>query len=155
MRITLGSRTIVIHSGVKKILLDFAQHGPTQPEAGGIILGKLIEQEIHAMKISAPSSLDKSSRFSFERHKLSAQIVIDFEFLNSGGETVYLGEWHTHPEKNPNPSSTDSKMVRTQYREIERPTDFLILLIQGTESLFAGLYDGHNFESCLVPNEDM
>ncbi|TFZ62066.1 hypothetical protein E4631_25605 [Hymenobacter sp. UV11] len=52
---------------------------------------------------------------------------------------VYIGEWHTHPESHPTPSSTDIEMIRRQYQNKGRNTDFLLLVIQGTVSRYVVL----------------
>ena len=99
------------------------------------------------MRLSVPTSLDKASRFNFERHATSAQIVINYEFHNSGGEMVYLGEWHTHPEPHPVPSEIDRKMIRQQYQNKGRQTNFLLLVIQGTESRYVGIIKDGQLET--------
>lgn len=137
----IGKHTVVFHVGVLHILEYHTQRSKKQPEAGGIILGKLIGDEIHIMRLSVPTVFDKASRYNFERHAYSAQIVIDYEFHNSGGEMVYLGEWHTHPEPHPIPSGTDREMIRRQYQNKGRNTDFLLLVIQGTESRYVAIME--------------
>jgi integrative and conjugative element protein (TIGR02256 family) len=84
-----------------------------------------------------PTELDKCSRTNFERHRLSAQIVINYEHANSHGQVTYLGEWHTHPEDYPIPSGQDMKMIKEQFAQNKIHTEFLLLLIQGRKSLFA------------------
>ncbi|RZL45513.1 MAG: hypothetical protein EOP00_17290, partial [Pedobacter sp.] len=98
MEINVGGHNIIIHEAPLEILRKFTQSKPHQPESGGIILGKVYDNHIEIVKLSVPTSLDKSSRYNFERNKISAQIIIDYEFLNSHGQVIYLGEWHTHPE---------------------------------------------------------
>lgn len=141
MRYQIGKHNIAFHVGALSILDRFTQRNKNQPEAGGVILGKLIGDEIQIMRLSVPTPLDKASRYNFERHVYSAQIVIDYEFHNSGGEMVYLGEWHTHPEAHPTPSCTDKDMIRRQYKNKGRQTDFLLLVIQGTLSRYVGLIE--------------
>lgn len=137
----IGKHRIVFHRGALDILDHFTQRRYGQPESGGIIMGKLIEDEIQVIRLSVPTLIDRSSRYNFERHAISAQIVIDYEFYNSGGEMVYLGEWHTHPEPHPQPSETDKQMIYRQYRSQGRRTDFLLLVIQGTESRYVSIIE--------------
>lgn len=124
------------------IIFDrFKQTNRKDTEKGGIILGRLIDDRIHIQKLSVPSELDKSSRFNFERHRLSAQFIIDYEFVNSHGQLIYLGEWHTHPEASPTPSPQDIKMINEQFRNNKIYTNFLLLAIQGLEKLYIGVID--------------
>lgn len=149
----MGKPQIAFHVEALAILDHFTQRGKSQPEAGGIIMGKLVGDEIQVMRLSVPTGLDKASRFNFERHVLSAQIVIDYEFYNSNGEMVYLGEWHTHPEPHPTPSETDRKMIRQQYQNKGRKTDFLLLVIQGTESRYVGIIENGHLKTYAEPAE--
>jgi len=137
----IGKHRIAFHREALAILEHFTQRHYGQHESGGIIMGKIIGDEIQIMRLSVPTMLDISSRYNFERHAVSAQIVIDYEFYNSGGEMVYLGEWHTHPEPHPRPSETDMKMIHRQYRSRGRTTDFLLLVIQGTESRYVSIIE--------------
>jgi integrative and conjugative element protein (TIGR02256 family) len=136
MNITVGPYDIHMHIQPRKILEKFTQYKKTSPEAGGIILGKIIDNQIHILKLSIPTSLDNSSRTNFERNKLSAQIILDYEFHNSNGQIIYLGEWHTHPELHPTPSQTDLRMLKSQFKNNSLNTDFLLLLIKGTEGIY-------------------
>ncbi|GAA4366184.1 hypothetical protein GCM10023185_37150 [Hymenobacter saemangeumensis] len=152
MRYQIGKHTIAFHVGALGILDRFTQRGKKQPEAGGVIMGKLIGDEIQIMRLSVPTPLDKASRYNFERHVYSAQIVIDYEFYNSGGEMVYLGEWHTHPEPHPTPSGTDREMIRRQYQNKGRTTDFLLLVIQGTASRYVAIMENGQLTAYSEPN---
>jgi integrative and conjugative element protein (TIGR02256 family) len=142
MIINRSKYTIRISENVLSILEKFKQN-KFQNESGGIILGSVYNNIIYIKKVSLPSNFDKSSRNTFDRDKKIAQIIVDFEYYNSKGEIIYLGEWHTHPEKNPLPSYVDTKMIKQQYKENKINEDFLILLIQGTESLYVSLYNGN------------
>jgi integrative and conjugative element protein (TIGR02256 family) len=139
MNIKIDDYTLMLSTEVLKILDSYIQRKLNNPESGGIILGKITAENIQVQRLSVPTELDKCSRTNFERHRLSAQIVINYEHANSYGQVTYLGEWHTHPEDHPSPSGTDIKMIKQQFSQNKIHTEFLILLIQGRKSLFAGL----------------
>jgi integrative and conjugative element protein (TIGR02256 family) len=145
MNFNISNYDIQLHIQPKKILEKFTQNKSTDPEAGGIILGKIIDNQINILKLSIPTSLDRSSRTNFERNKLSAQIILDYEFHNSNGQLVYLGEWHTHPESNPTPSKTDLQMLRRQFKDNSLNTDFLILLIKGIKSSYIRIINDDSY----------
>src|SRR5690606_9241056 len=107
MQIKIDKYDVLLHTQPLIILEKFTQYRRNDPESGGIIMGKIIDDQINILKLSIPTSLDSSSRKKFERSKVGAQIIIDYEFFNSNGQLVYLGEWHTHPEPYPSPSITD------------------------------------------------
>jgi integrative and conjugative element protein (TIGR02256 family) len=139
MEIKIDKYSIILSSEVLNILDKSIQRKQHDAESGGIILGKIIANSVLVQKLSIPTELDKRSRMNFERHRLSAQIIINYEYANSYGQVTYLGEWHTHPEDHPSPSRIDIKMIREQFSNNMIHTDFLILLIQGKKSLFAAL----------------
>ncbi len=54
-------------------------------------------------------------------------MYIDLEHANSGGRN-YLGEWHTHPEMQPNPSDLDYDSL---YEIADSSEEFALLVIVG------------------------
>jgi len=145
MLIKINKYDIVLHSQPISIVEKFTQYKKKDPESGGIILGKIIDKQINILKLSIPTPLDNSSRANFERNKVSAQIILDYEFYNSGGQLIYLGEWHTHPESFPSPSSIDLKMLKNQFSNNKLNTDFLILMIKGTEGMYLRIIDNKGY----------
>lgn len=142
MRFKRGKYKISISDDVLLTLEKFKQK-EGENESGGIILGLVYhDSSVCITKISLPNSSDKASRFSFERDKKIAQAIVDEEFYSSNGKIIYLGEWHTHPEPHPLPSSVDIKMIKKQFKKNTINEDFLIMMIQGTENLYLAVYNG-------------
>ena len=135
----LGSYSVIILDNALNVLSEYKQIHKGQYEAGGILLGQIKNSNIYIVSISVPSSHDRASRYTFRRNKEKAQIIIDHEFANSNKKTIYIGEWHTHPEKHPKPSSTDLRMIKDQFKSNTLNEPFLLLLIQGTESIYLGI----------------
>ena len=150
MRVEINKYIIILHENVLSIVNDFIQVKNKQPESGGILLGKIINGEINIMKVSTPTELDKSSRYNFERNRLSGQIVVDYEFNNSYGQTIYLGEWHTHPEDIPTPSTTDIKMMSNQFKKNILNTEYLLLIIRGRMAIYVGVQDKDGLNHVIV-----
>lgn len=145
--------SVIIERGKYKIymsdnitsILNLYKQTAFKNESGGIILGSVTnDYNIRISKLSLPTNFDKSGRYSFERDKTIAQIIINYEFHNSGGKIIYLGEWHTHSEKNPSPSNTDIAMIKKQYKNNKINDDFLIMLIGGLEDYYLGVFDGND-----------
>lgn len=150
MLIQLNQYKIYIHQEALSVMKAFTQVQTAQPEAGGIILGKVKGNVVQVLKLSPPTELDKASRRNFERHRLSAQIVINYEFYNSHQQITYLGEWHTHPEDFPTPSETDKKMIFQQFRNNKLHTPFLLLFIKGLKGIYAAVFEDNALTSCTV-----
>lgn len=134
-------KTVILDEGVINVFKSFRQTG-RKSEMGGILLGKIVENKIYVLKASIPTPFDKSRRFNFVRHKKSAQLFINYEFLNSKGTIIYIGEWHTHPESHPTPSGPDLQMIKKQFKENIINEDFLLMIIIGLKSNFVAQYDG-------------
>nr|WP_321452618.1 Mov34/MPN/PAD-1 family protein [uncultured Carboxylicivirga sp.] len=115
-------------------------------ESGGILLGQVIGNDVFILKASTPNKFDKASRHSFDCNKDAAQVIINYEFMNSGQKTIYIGEWHTHPENYPNPSGVDNKMIIQQYFKNRINEPFLILLIQGLKGIYIAIFDGKSLK---------
>lgn len=145
MKLEVGPHQIVLHAQPIAIMEHFTQRNHKAPEAGGVILGKIIGDQIQVLKLSVPTSLDKASRTNFNRNKLSAQIILDYEFHNSNGQITYLGEWHTHPEEYPTPSSTDLNMLKDQFKNNKLTIDFILLLIKGSKGLYIRILNQKGF----------
>lgn len=142
MEIKIDKHTICIAESALKVLDSYKQTG-NQNEAGGIIIGRVYENNVVCItELSEPNEFDKTSKNSFVRDKKMAQLIVDEAFKKSRGELIYLGEWHTHPEQNPTPSWVDKRMIKEQFKKNIINENFLILLIQGTESLYASIYNG-------------
>lgn len=125
-------------------LYSYKQNQANQNEAGGVLFGKKIAntEEYIVSDISEPSKKDKQSRFSFVRDYRNTQKDINKKWKESEGIVNYIGEWHTHPECNPFPSSTDKNLVRQLIDDNSNVFNKLFLVIVGMdESLYIGLAD--------------
>ena len=90
-------------------MTSYQQDTRNKLEAGGILLGRFIlaSKNIVVDHVTVPMIGDKRSRYAFIRGEKMHQSVITRVWEKSNGTCNYLGEWHTHPEKYPNPSGQD------------------------------------------------
>jgi integrative and conjugative element protein (TIGR02256 family) len=104
-----SDRLLEISDAAWKIFAEHAQKAPSAYEAGGILLGRVVATNGHFVvdQAAPPNSRDRRSRFSFRRSRRASQGLVDEAWHQSCGTCIYLGEWHTHPEDDPWPSSTD------------------------------------------------
>jgi integrative and conjugative element protein (TIGR02256 family) len=75
-------------------------------EFGGIFSGCVNNKEIIIKDITVPEKFENSKVF-FRRHAEDLNKYLEKIYKESDGKLVYLGEWHTHPNGNPEYSSTD------------------------------------------------
>ena len=109
------------------------------PEAGGILLGRLIRDshDVVLDEATEPSRLDQRTRFSFFRARQPAQKRINQAWCESSQTLNYLGEWHTHPEDDPLPSQLDRRDWLRTLDQAQFEQDFLFFVIVGRISIRA------------------
>jgi integrative and conjugative element protein (TIGR02256 family) len=102
-------------------------------EVGGVLLGSILGEYIHIVQATPPQAEDRFSFTRFWRSSAGHQEIASRAWKASGETVTYLGEWHSHPERNPSPSMIDhadwSKQLHKQKRN-------LVFVIQGMESLY-------------------
>ncbi|MEZ4961940.1 MAG: Mov34/MPN/PAD-1 family protein [Saprospiraceae bacterium] len=108
-------------------------------EAGGVLLGRYIKDSTDVVIdcISTPQRNDKRTRFSFFKNKKEHQNIVNKAWAESNGTSNYLGEWHTHPEPSPTPSSVDKQTWLRQVVESTFENDSLFFIIVGTTDIAA------------------
>jgi integrative and conjugative element protein (TIGR02256 family) len=122
----------------KKVIKTFEKYEQKEGrhEAGGILLGYVAKDYVVITDATTPNRFDLKTFFSFIRAKIPAQLRIDKAWKKSSGTKIYLGEWHTHSELNPTPSSEDRQMISKTLQETSMEIDFLYLMIVGLKGTY-------------------
>ena len=138
MELIINNYTVYIEDDVLEKLRSFRQTDNNSHESGGILLGKRIKNKniYYIVDLSKPNKYDSSSRFGFVRNAKAAQRYIKKAWKNSDGYVNYIGEWHTHPEPCPSPSSTDRNCYITISKEKSSPFQLTINIIYGNANAF-------------------
>lgn len=118
---------ILVEDAVMITVRQYRQTGSKIPESGGVLLGFRRADHLHIVEATHPQSKDKRSRFSFDRLDSHHQKFAMRRWIESDETMDYLGEWHTHPQEQPTPSSVDIGAWRTICIEQLKPMIFLIL----------------------------
>ena len=105
--ITVGGITLAINRSVLSVMRPYRQTRPKQSEACGILLGYEWDNARHVMMATPPQRSDIRSRAFYTRNIAGHLGVAQAAWEASGGLVGYLGEWHTHPQECPTPSSRD------------------------------------------------
>jgi integrative and conjugative element protein (TIGR02256 family) len=120
-------------------------------ETGGVLAGFLRRDDVwvvsHPMQ---PSPRNRAGRFWLKRHRGDAQKFVEDAYYETGGIVNYLGEWHTHPEPTPSPSSDDRQMFRGLLQTSRLEIQFLVGVIVGTTGTPAISEGGQGFHSKLA-----
>jgi integrative and conjugative element protein (TIGR02256 family) len=122
-----------------QVLIRFQQLRHNQTEAGGMLLGRLIDgtEDMVVDEATIPAPSDKRKRFSFFRGKDNAQRQVVAAWVKSCHTRNYLGEWHSHPEDHPSPSGVDISNWQKIVAKSLFEQDTLVFLIVGRISVRA------------------
>lgn len=133
-------------------LKSFRQLSHSDPESGGVLLGRYMLDcnDVVVDEITTPQSGDTSTRLSFNKQKKEHQWIIDMAWSKSQGTCNYIGEWHTHPEDYPSPSSIDRKTWLSQFVETIFEGDFLFFIIVGRKTISVFLVNNRIIELNLL-----
>lgn len=118
---------VLLEPEVVAVFLRHRQDAPTKLEAGGILLGHRRGPHLHVVEATEPTKHDKRARTRFDRAPtIHRDLALD-RWGRSGHIVDYLGEWHTHPEEDPRPSSIDLDAWRAIYGHRSVPMIFIIV----------------------------
>lgn len=119
-----------------KHLHHHRQRGFFAKEAGGQIFGTRIETGLQVVAATGPYKGDVRTRTSYRSDPVAAGRMIDA--MRKRG-LIYLGEWHTHPERHPRPSGSDADAFARLCAHSKHASATLILAIQGQVETPRGL----------------
>jgi len=150
----LPNREILrISDEVLNIFHTSRQRSCWQSESGGILLGRVFEDFLLIDRVTTPDDArDKRGLFFFHRHKGRAQSIINEAFVESHGEQIYIGEWHTHAQKRPQPSWKDNLEIKRAFNKSQLSLDYLICIVVGNQNvvgnIWVGCHDSNGMRSC-------
>ena len=118
-------------------MLSYQQDHGKKTEAGGVMLGRFIlnSKNIIVDRVTVPMIGDKRTRTTFIRNEKAHQRIITSAWEKSEGTCNYLGEWHTHPERYPTPSSQDFKNWKEILTTRIFSSLYLYFIIVGTKEV--------------------
>ena len=97
-------------------------------ETGGVLVGDM-QENIHSINIthaSGPGPASKQTHSGFERDIAFCQTFINEHAVDG---RLYLGEWHSHPTNNTQPSSKDIRSLTDIAQQKEYLTTHPVMLI--------------------------
>ncbi|WP_051940791.1 Mov34/MPN/PAD-1 family protein [Stenoxybacter acetivorans] len=138
--------SIKISPKVNELWWSYRQVKAKDCEVFGVLIGNknLNEENYSVLEVTVPQHDDLCSRTSFKLRDPEHQRRVDYLHKNSGGELIYLGTWHTHPEKIPLASNIDVQdWKECRLRNIERQLFFIII---GTEKNALYYFENENLQ---------
>ncbi|PMR71711.1 hypothetical protein CR158_10700 [Halomonas heilongjiangensis] len=125
---------VLIPGALLVALRRYQQVTTSDPESGGMILGRIRDPFLDVSNVTFPASGDRKSRHLFVRKDRTHHEAAVYLWEHSNHEVGYLGEWHTHPEDHPKPSSTDLKGWMKVIRDGHSP--FCLFIIVGKKTSY-------------------
>lgn len=142
---------VLFQASVLETLAAYRQNSSCATEAGGVLLGYVRGDHLEVVQATKPQEEDTRLRTRFERSARAHQVIADRLWKESDGLIRYLGEWHTHPEDIPSPSSVDINgwAHRASVRQDGRAT---LSVIVGRMGMYIALVDKNKdsivYEKC-------
>lgn len=140
MILRTGFRLIAVNGTVTEKIDHYSRAPENMTEAGGILIGRYRGPHIEITECSEPLRGDRRSRLRFDRDDPGHQDLAKRRWKESGRILTFVGEWHTHPENFPTPSSIDLNTWRAVTRKNVVGTT--VFLIRGYIGWWAGLASG-------------
>ena len=110
-----------------------------------VLMGIQVGDNLYRISKISPPCIKSHARCGCERDAAMANRFIEEDYNQSEYTRFYIGEWHTHPEDNPTPSSIDYSSIKDNYQSASLVVPFLIMIIVGTVSFHISIYNGDKF----------
>jgi len=127
---------VVFEKSALNTFKDNIQNFKQDNERGGLLMGKLYPEEnlvvvTNAIKIDSVHSAHTELYINLKE----ANRIIKKIWKKSKGNITYLGDWHTHPENKPQPSTVDFKTFKSTYFESKIDQNILLFAIVGRNNI--------------------
>ncbi|WP_334151201.1 Mov34/MPN/PAD-1 family protein [Hyphomicrobium sp.] len=106
-------------------------------EAGGQLFARINGKSWEIIKATGPRRSDYRRRFHFFPSRKDDQAEINISFSDG---LHYVGDWHTHPEDSPTPSSLDLSSMVDLVKSSKHQLPGFLMVIVGTIDTQDGLW---------------
>lgn len=152
-RFPCREQQIVLAASVLQTFSEFRQSDLMQPESGGLLFAEIRLPDVYIADATSPIPTDKCSRTCYIPDRKPQQKIIK-DLFKQGLHLV--GEWHTHPEPSPTPSSVDYlSMSQSFLLSTHELNSFIMIIVGNHESqlnLWVSAHTGNStcrlLESC-------
>lgn len=128
---------VIVHESVVKHINQYRQIGIKDPESGGQLFARVTSKEVVISLATGPYKEDRKSRFRLTLNRWRQRSDIRKLFRKG---LHFVGEWHTHPEKHPSPSSLDLDNMQECFERSKHQLESFIMMIVGTDGSERGLW---------------
>lgn len=132
-----GGPRLLIRQAVLAHVGRYRQKSFWSREAGGQLFGRVEDDVWTVDQATGPRTTDFRSRFSFRANRYAEQREIEERFTTG---LHYLGDWHTHPEHDPQPSATDIESMQEMVAASRHELPGFLMLIVGIDGLWMSMH---------------
>jgi integrative and conjugative element protein (TIGR02256 family) len=121
-------------------LMHFERHKQCyffSKEAGGQLFARIVGSTIQVVEATGPRKTDKRTMFGYVPDRDAEKAEIKEKYAEG---LHFVGDWHTHPQKIPRPSLTDTASMSDMVRNSSYDIDGLLMVIVGQAPFPEGLY---------------
>ena len=141
---------VLVEDGAVAMFENHRQNRFYHREAGGQLFGHVGPDYWKIIHATGPDRRDRRCRFGFRPDREREQKEI-FYFHAAGFD--YLGDWHTHPQDMPEPSSKDIASIEDIVQKSTHHLPGFLLCIVGRVAFPSGMWlsfhnrDGHRIQA--------
>lgn len=140
-KLSESDQVIILSDSVLDLFSEYRQKGD-QPEAGGMLFVRFEFPNIIVEKASPPAKEDKRWRTLFIPCRKIQRRYIKQKYDEG---LHFVGEWHTHPQDTPTPSSLDLSSMEDSFAKSQHELKCFIMIIAGNSQQELKLWVGaHN-----------
>lgn len=97
-------------------------------ETGGVLCGYYDKESLVIDTASGPGPNANHQIDEFEIDKEHMDEFLDGQYRESEGKNIYVGEWHTHPQRFPQPSPLDLRSIAERTIEWEHGRIIFVII---------------------------
>lgn len=132
-----SGQVVVVTDGVLAHLLRHRQVGRRDPEAGGQLFARVEGERVVLVEATGPRPGDRRTRTSYIPDRAAEQAEIA---ARHAAGLHYVGDWHTHPDRQPRPSGRDLESMAECFAKSAHQLNGFVLVIVGLADPPAGLH---------------
>lgn len=132
-----SGQQLVLDASVLSHFQSWQQLRPGMSEAGGQLFGAISETCVTVTKATGPRPSDRRGPFYFIADRLAERSEI--RAMHKSG-LHYFGDWHTHPQAYPTPSTTDLESMSDLFVRSKHQLNAFVMIIVGTAPFPDGLH---------------
>lgn len=130
--------TLVIEPDVLALFAAHKQCKWLSREAGGQLFATFNDAKVtRIVEATGPRASDKRSLFGYRPNRLAEKLEIADRFAKG---FHFIGDWHTHYQKLPEPSPTDEQSMRDLVRLSKHGLAGFVLIVVGQVTFPEGLH---------------